>query len=406
MTARFRNRAPSPNLAQIAGGAVDAQFAVSLAAALDQPRFPWRPSLRPQAEALALKIDPGDRAAFVRGVALEAVSAYRQALEGFRLYRTAKPVRRPAEPPAVWAAGAARLLDFGAELGGATTLVLPSLVNDPRILDLTRARSLMRGLAARGVRPFLLDWGEPGAEERDFDLGLYLRRRVEPALRLLAAESGGPIGVVGHCMSGAMAVAAAQRWPEVTRRAALLAAPWDFAPMTPPVEARPDRAELLRLLEACGAAFGGAPAELLNALFFLLDPLQAMRKFPVYARLSQTGRRARLFVAIEDWLNDGRRLAAPAARELLVDWALDNALAKGRWRPLGAAVRPSRLSQPLLVVASAADTITPEASALAAMAGAPDAERLAPSAGHVGMIVGRRAEAELWNPLAEWLRAG
>ena len=34
----------------------------------------------------------------------------------------------------------------------------------------------------------------------------------------------------------------------------------------------------------------------------------------------------------------------------------------------------------------------------------PTAVTLAPRAGHIGMVVGRRAEAELWRPLETWLR--
>ena len=41
-----------------------------------------------------------------------------------------------------------------------------------------------------------------------------------------------------------------------------------------------------------------------------------MRKFPAFARLKPDNRRARLFVAIEDWLNDSRRVSAPAVVRL------------------------------------------------------------------------------------------
>jgi poly(3-hydroxyalkanoate) synthetase len=34
----------------------------------------------------------------------------------------------------------------------------------------------------------------------------------------------------------------------------------------------------------------------------------------------------------------------------------------------------------------------------------PAARVLTPRAGHIGMVVSRQAEAELWRPLADWLR--
>jgi polyhydroxyalkanoate synthase len=46
----------------------------------------------------------------------------------------------------------------------------------------------------------------------------------------------------------------------------------------------------------------------------------------------------------------------------------------------------------------------PPASASALAAALPQATRLEPPLGHIGMIVGRQAEALMWQPLAGWLR--
>ena len=78
---------------------------------------------------------------------------------------------------------------------------------------------------------------------------------------------------------------------------------------------------------------------------------------------------------------------------------------RGRWRVGGVAIRPDRLRLPALVAASRKDTITPFESALAAGQTLPEADVIEPRAGHVGMIVGRHAEEDLWDPLAAWLRA-
>ncbi|MEL6317192.1 MAG: alpha/beta fold hydrolase, partial [Pseudomonadota bacterium] len=290
-----------------------------------------------------------------------------------------------------------------------TILALPSLLNPAHILDLSRARSLLRGLARRGARPFLLDWGDPGIEERRFTLGDYVSRRVEPALAALGARTGGgPIALMGHCLAGGLAAAAASRRPDLVSALVLLAAPWDFRALAAaggPAADPHARATLERLIEACGAVFGGVPPDVLNTLFFLRDPLQAMRKFPGFARARRDSPRGRLFVAVEDWLNDGMRLAAPAARELLIGWLLENALMKGAWRVEGRPATAAQAPQPTLIIASGADTVTPERAALAAKGFAPRADALRPSGGHVGMLIGRRAEAETWDPLAAWLKA-
>jgi len=45
---------------------------------------------------------------------------------------------------------------------GKTVLVIPSLINRHYILDLLSERSFVRFLRAAGLRPLVIDWGEPG----------------------------------------------------------------------------------------------------------------------------------------------------------------------------------------------------------------------------------------------------
>ena len=165
------------------------------------------------------------------------------------------------------------------------------------------------------------------------------------------------------------------------------------------------RKTLDELIAACGAVFGGLPADILNTLFFLRDPLQALRKFPTFRDKDVSSPSARLFVAVEDWLNDGVMLAPKVARTVFIDWSLDDALARGDWRVNDRAVTPRALTSDLLCVASRADTLVPYASATGLFADAPRARLLRPRAGHVGMIVGRTAEREVWDPVARWLKS-
>ena len=52
---------------------------------------------------------------------------------------------------------------------GPPILVVPSLINGPQVLDLSDEVSLLARLV-KGRRPVLVDWGQPGPEERGFDL--------------------------------------------------------------------------------------------------------------------------------------------------------------------------------------------------------------------------------------------
>src|SRR5690606_15015154 len=108
----------------------------------------------------------------------------------------------------------------------------------------------------------------------------------------------------------------------------------------------PARAE--RLLAGMGEAFGLVPVSLFQLLFALINPMQAAVKFQKLARLDPAGEAALLFVALEDWLADGVPMPAPAARDLLVGWQIENTPARGAWRFLGGPVDPARIRVPAL----------------------------------------------------------
>ena len=94
------------------------------------------------------------------------------------------------------------------------------------------------------------------------------------------------------------------------------------------------------LLEPALAFSQTLPVDLLQSLFALLDPWGVADKYRGFARLPQDSERARLFVALEDWLNDGVPLAAEVARACLGEWYGENAPARGNWRIAGLPVDP------------------------------------------------------------------
>jgi polyhydroxyalkanoate synthase subunit PhaC len=325
-------------------------------------------------------------------------------LAGIQAYRR-HPWRRQAPAlPVLWAEGGSRLLDYGG--AGPQVLVVPSLVNRADILDLMPddpipGASMLRYLAGQGLRVLLLDWGEPGPVERRFGLTDYVAGRLERALRAASGPAAEPLALLGYCMGGMLAMAAAQRRPERVRALGLLATPWDFWAEDAP-RAR-SLATLLPGLEPLLAATGALPVDALQALFAALDPFAIPEKYRGFARLDPESERARRFVALEDWLNDGIALAAPVAREVLGQWYGANAPARGEWRIAGEAVAPARLAMPAFLAIPSRDRIVPPASARALAPALPQALVHDAAAGHIGMVAGQGAEQALWQPLRRWL---
>jgi polyhydroxyalkanoate synthase subunit PhaC len=322
-------------------------------------------------------------------------------IEGIAAYRRHPWQRTLIDPPSIWSEGGTRLLDYG-PAGGRPVLFVPSLINRAYVLDIAEGYSMLRWLSGQGVRPLLLDWGWPEETERRFSLTDYVAGRMERAMTAAAGYAGTPPVLAGYCMGGTLAVAAAQRRPDLIGGLALLAAPWDFH--APDPERALQAAQTLPLLEPALAFSDALPVDLLQSLFALLDPWGVADKYRGFARLSPDSERARLFVALEDWLNDGVPLAAGVARACLSEWYGENAPARGNWRIAGLPVDPAAIATPTFVAVPGRDRIVPPESARILARLIPNAVLHQPAAGHIGMAAGARAEISLWRPLCDWLR--
>ncbi len=271
-------------------------------------------------------------------------------------------------------------------------LVVPSLINRWEVLDLTAEKSLLRALAAAGLRPYLVDWGTPNADERGFDTTAYVAR-LERALSFVAKRARRAPAVMGYCMGGTLAVALAARQPRKVAGLALLGAPWDFhADKTGHAFLLSAGPMLARLADTAGEL----PVDILQTLFWSLDPWLAVKKFGRFLGMDPQGPHAREFVLLEDWLNDGAPLAGPVARECLVGWYGDNLPGSGRWVVGGRRIVPAKIARPALVMIPSGDRIVPPLSAAALVEpgrGLKNATRLDVPLGHIGMVMSGRAPA-------------
>ncbi|WP_205910772.1 alpha/beta fold hydrolase [Paroceanicella profunda] len=371
---------------------------MALAPLAGDDRFPWAPSLLDRGRA----IGPLDQVS----VAHEAARRLGDFVRGVEAWQTHPHARRLADPPALWQSGASRLLDFGGR--GPAVVAIPSLINRAYVLDLSAETSLVRHLAGRGLRVFLVDWGVPGPAEAGFDLTAWHDLRLAPMLAAARAAAG-PVALLGYCMGGALAAAAAQIAPESLRGLALIGTPWSFEGgpgMGPTLRGMAREYGAQRLtdeLMAMDKAFGAVPSDLLQLLFALLDPGLALAKFRRFGRFDPGSPRARRFVELEDWLNDPVPLPGPAAVEILVDWQIRNLTGAGAWWLSGTRIDPARIRLPALAFCSRTDRIAPQASTLPLARAIPGARLREPHSGHVGMIVGSRARREVWDPLREFL---
>lgn len=377
----------------------------SATAVFPPPRSCQRPALTTSGTTTSsgqpVRLGPRPLALYLRIAAMAGPAGDRPApderfLAGLRAY-WAHPYRRRPPPRRVhWQEGSARLVDFGGS--GLPVLVLPSLINRADVLDLLPGRSLLGHLAGAGLRPMLLDWGVPAGGELQMTVADHVHGRAAAALEAVIAATGQRPVLLGYCLGGLLALALAAARRGDLAGLALLATPWSFR--LAPLPAAPPHALTASLI----ATLGHAPPGLLQTFFAGFDPLAVVRKYARFASLDPADPEAEAFVAAEDWVNDGIPLAGPVAQECLLGWYGADLPGRGRWAPGGVPVRPERMALPTLVAIPTRDRIVPAASALALARRLPQAAVLHPQAGHVSMVAGARAEAELWRPLTEWLR--
>jgi polyhydroxyalkanoate synthase len=194
----------------------------------------------------------------------------------------------------------------------------------------------LRYLAGRGVRPLLLEWGEPGDAERDFDFTDYVAGRLERALDAALEIAGAPVSLVGYCMGGLMALALALRRPADIGALTLLATPWDFH--------AEHAAEARRLALLAGPLdhLVSLSVDFLQALFAALDPLLVPNKFRAFAIVPGRDRivSPKGAVALGEAIPDAATIAVPLGHIGMIASAK---APEAVWRPLAAWLADGRL---------------------------------------------------------------
>jgi polyhydroxyalkanoate synthase len=319
----------------------------------------------------------------VREVSQRDPELARAALAGLRSYEQAPRAERPPPKPDVARVRGARLRNHGGS--GPPAVLVPSLINPPRILDLDEQVSLTQAIARMGRRTLLLDWGKAD-ERRELSVGGHIEELLLPLLRSI----GDRAALIGYCLGGTMAIAAANLIE--VERLVTIATPWKFGDY--PEGSRRALSDMWGHSEAAAPQLGALPMEVLQAAFWSLDPERTVRKFAEFGRLAPDSPEARRFIELEEWANEGEPLPYPAAKELIDGLFAEDLPGSGEWR-VGAKAVTDGLAVPSLHLAAEHDRIAPAATA-------PAGERIDIPSGHVGMIVGS-ARGQLHRALDAFL---
>lgn len=305
-------------------------------------------------------------------------------------------------------AGTHRLVRYRREtpaLYAEPVLFCYALINRPYILDLLPNRSIVQRYLEAGFDVYMIDWGVPSDGDRHLTLEHYvcgfLRASIQHVLRASGREN---LHVLGYCMGGTMSALSAALEPAPIRSLTLLAAPIDFGGRETLLNIWTDR----RYFDADAfiGAHGNCPAWFLQSCFLGMNPIQSFLGKPIgfYEQMDDAQFVTNYF-AMERWINDNIPIAGETFRTFVKNLYQGNQLVRGELRLGEQLVDLGRISCPLLLLTAKNDHLVdpPSTEGIRPHVRSSDVKSMMIDAGHVGLVVGAKAQKTFWPQATRWL---
>lgn len=324
-------------------------------------------------------------------------------VQGIRNYQLHDFKRPESNKPVIWQDGEVRLFHYAPKKKTkARVLVIPSMINGSEILDLLPDRSLLNWMTNEGFELYLLDWGDLTKDKELKSLDLALGKKMKKLLKWLKPQSELPLTGLGYCMGGLLLAAADQLYPRIFDHLCFIATPWDFKKDT-----KGNFSESVTNWAKEGLPqtmhLDYMPAQWLQMIFAGVDANLIARKFSAFADMEPKSREAQLFIAVEDWVNGGSDLPTSIVHHTVGGWYLENKTMKGEWSIAGEVIDVANITKPSFVVVPGKDKIVPPNSARPLGKKIKGAMVIEPDCGHISMMIGSKAEEQVWIPLRDWI---
>ncbi len=295
-------------------------------------------------------------------------------------------------------------------------VLVPPLGVTTNTFDLMPQRSLVKFMVASGFDTYLVDWGEPRKEHAGLNLEDYSHRMMGVALDKIRRHSGKQeLSMMGWCMGGLLCLLyqGLELDPDI-RNIVTVASPIDVQSgggvvaglaqaMDAPAKLVSNYTNLR--LNAFDPARLGMPPWATTLIFKATDPIGSVTTYwDLMMRLWD-----REFVeshsTTSDYLNNMLRYPGGVLQDMAVKVMGDNQLAKGQVEVGDALARLDRIESNFIAFAGETDHLVPAdiAEASVGIVASKDKEfRVAPG-GHMGVILGSKAQGAVWKESAEWL---
>jgi polyhydroxyalkanoate synthase subunit PhaC len=310
-----------------------------------------------------------------------------------------------SEKDEVWRSGKLRLYRYRSIAGipsGVPLLIVYALVNRPYMMDLEPERSLIRGLLARGLDVYLIDWGYPDGADRFTTLEDYLEGRLADCVgEILKVRRLEALNLLGVCQGGVFSLCFAALHPERVRNLITMVTPVDFHTSADLLSKWAQKIDV-----EAWVGHGNVSGDALNQLFLALMPFRlSQQKYVDLLRGEPDRERIENFMRVERWIYDSPDQAGAAFREFIQWFYQQNRFVCGGLEIGGRGVDLRNLELPILNLIGMRDHLVPPASsaALRGLVRSNDFTTLELDLGHIGMYVSARAQRQVPAAIADWL---
>ncbi len=288
-------------------------------------------------------------------------------------------------------------------------LLVPPLMVDTTIYDVSQKVSSVRALNRLGVAPWVVDFGAPEHEEGGMERTLTDHvLAVSECIDYLRERYGKDVHIAGYSQGGLFCyMTAAMRKCEGVASVTAFGSPVDLSQNIPPLVPEELFTKTADFIINGFVRRRGLPAWLIGLGFQGLDPAATIRNRIQFLRqlhnrealLPREGQRR--FIEGEGFVG----YAGPAVAELVSMTLTANRLMSGGFDFLGQTVTLADITCPTLVFLSPADAIAPPAAVRAIRKAAPLAPlyEVVMSGGHMGLVSSSSANRIAWPAMADWL---
>src|SRR6516165_5357737 len=300
------------------------------------------------------------------------------------------------------------LRDYGGEHASPSLLVIAAPIKRPYIWDLIPSVSAIRHCLQQGLHVYLLEWMPGSHRIANNGIDDYTLAISDCLATISRKTSGTKSSLIGHSLGGTLAAIFSAWAPASVQGLVLLGAPLCFQ-----AQKSQFRDALVTLVPSDLPEEDTFPGSLLSHLSALASPGTFIWSRLMDAALSISDHHAmELHARVERCALDDVPLPGKLVHQI-IEWLYrENRLCRGVLKVDKALVGPLSLSVPTLAVVNTADDVAPPISLK------PFADAMAKNSQiieypgelgvcfqHLGILVGRRARAQVWPEILSWLQS-